>query len=213
MNIKLRNKTRRRNISRMSLRSNSKSGGSPKEINELMSQEFVDTMRENMWQFINPDTIIFVLEAAGCSTTTSIQKNINSNIFTEQHKNTICFKGDLEEGHYVYICPKGRVTGTYENDLLCSEDDGICHGAALAAALNQCGYDMGRIVKNPKSIKGKKTNYRTIMNTYLFIINQGWWDKALSRNFGKEVHWNRAMGSYKETLEAKNILTDFLLTL
>ena len=208
MNIKLKNKTRRRNKSRMSLRS---VGGAPK-VDELMSEEFVNSMHKNMWQFINLDTILYILQAAGCSTKTSKQKNMNNNVFEEHHKNTICFKGNPDEGHYVYVCPIGRVIGTYENDLLCSEDDGICHGAALAAALNECGHNMGELIQKPKSVIKKKINYRTIMNTYLYIIDKGWWDAAIKKYFGKELHWSRALGSYKETINAKKILTDFVET-
>ncbi len=205
MKIKIRNKTRKRNKSKRNIRI---IGG-----DELMTQEFVDKMRENMWQFMNLDTILYILEKAGCSTKVSEHPNINSEVFEEHHKNTICFKGKINEGHYVYVCPKGTVTGTYENNLICSEDDGICHGAALAAALNRCGYKMGPIVKNPKNLLQKKSNYRTIMNTYIFIINQGWWDEALTRYFNSELKWNRAAKTYKETRDAKNLLTEFITSL
>ena len=88
MGIKLRNRTVRHNKLRMSLRSNRKVGG-----DELMSQAFVDSMHRAMWQFMNLDTILYVLQSAGCSTKTSTQKNINDDRFKEHHKNTICFKG------------------------------------------------------------------------------------------------------------------------
>jgi hypothetical protein len=205
MNIKIRNKTRKRNKSKRNIRI---IGG-----DELMTQEFVDQMRENMWQFMNLDTILYILEKAGCSSGVSRHPNINSEVFEEHHRDTVCFKGNINEGHYVYVCPRGTVTGTYENGLICSDDDGICHGAALAAALNNCGYEMGPIVKNPKTILQKKKNYRTIMNTYLFIINQGWWNEALTRYFHSELEWLPRSKSYKETRNAKKILTDFIKSL
>jgi len=205
MKLQIRNKTLKRNKSKRNIRI---IGG-----DELMTQEFVDQMRENMWQFMNLDTILYILGKAGCSTKVSVHPHINSEIFEEHHKDTICFKGNINEGHYVYVCPRGTVTGTYENGLICSEDDGICHGAALAAALNKCGYVMGTIIKNPKSMLEKKKNYRTIMNTYLFIINQGWWNEALTRYFHSELQWLPRSKSYKETRKAKNLLRDFIKTL
>lgn len=205
MKFKIRNKTRKRNKSKRNIRT---IGG-----DELMSQEFVDQMHENMWQFVNLDTILYILEKLKCSTKISYHPNVNNDIFEEHHKNTICFKGRTNEGHYVYVCPKGNVIGTYESSLLCSEDEGICHGAALAAALNKCGYDMGPIIKNPKSILQKKKNYRTIMNTYLFIINEGLWDEALTRYFHYELEWLPRSKTYKETHNAKILLTDFIRSL
>ncbi len=204
MRIKIKNKTRKRNKSNTPIRFMGGDG------DELMTQDFVDQMRENMWQFMNLDTILYILQKAGCSTKTSRHNNINSEVFEEHHKDTICFKGKINEGHYVYVCPKGTVTGTYENNLICSEDDGICHGAALAASLNNCGYTMGRINKNPKTHLKKIQNYRTIMNTYLYIINQGWWDEALTRYFHSELIWLPRKKSYKETNEAKKLLTNFI---
>jgi hypothetical protein len=174
---------------------------------ELMSEEFVNGMYENMWQFINPDVILFILTKAGCPTKTSRQKDMNDNVFKIRHRDTICFKGSPTEGHYVYVSPDGCVTGTYENDLICSKDDGICHGGALAAALINCGYNIvGSIIKNPRTLAEKKVNYRTIMNTYLYIINQGWWDEAIRIYFPSEA-------SKEKTIVALNLLNSFIYDL
>lgn len=202
MTIQPRNKTKKNNKLRRSLRS--KNGGvRPKMKDELMSEEFVNGMYENMWQFINPDVILFILKKAGCSTKTSRQKDINDNVFKPRHRDTICFKGSPTEGHYVYVSSEGCVTGTYENDLICTKDDGICHGGALAAALTNCGYNIGPIIKNPRTLAEKKTNYRTIMNTYLFIIHQGWWDEAVRTYFPTEA-------SKAKTTAASNLLIYFV---
>jgi hypothetical protein len=214
MRIKLKNKTRKnRSYGNITLSKNQNGGEVP---DELMSQYFVDNMRLNMWQFINPDTIKFVLDEAGCDVGTSKHSKVNDDEFVKDiHKKTICFKGSRTKGHYVYVCPRGRVTGTYENNLICSGDDGICHGAALAAALKGCEeHNIGPIYKNPGDDVNKvKENYKTIMNTYLYIINKGWWDKALTRYFHSELKWNSPKKTYKETIKAKELLNEFLKTL
>jgi hypothetical protein len=80
------------------------------------------------------------------------------------------------------------VLGTYEGQMIDSGDDGICHGAALAAALNDCGHDIGPLKMNPTP-EEKAVNYRTIMNLYKYIIKQGWWNNAIRTFFYDEVHW------------------------
>jgi len=149
---------------------------------ERLTQEFVDTMYENMWQFINGDTINFVLKQAGCNyikfKTTEGLNDYNDG-WPKKFWNSIVMKGPPEEGHYVFIDGKGDVWGTYEGKMIDDgddgddADDGICHGAALAAALNDCGKGVGPLFNNP-NVKQRRTNYTTILKTYKYIIDELW---------------------------------------
>ena len=66
-------------------------------------------MYENMWQFINPDMISYILNI-----NVSYKKDIYDYKFKKQHKNTICFKGDEDDGHYVFVDDKLNDYGTIE---------------------------------------------------------------------------------------------------
>jgi hypothetical protein len=179
---------------------------------ELMSQDFVDTMAQNMWQFMNPDTIEYVLKLAKCDVGKSRKKRVEDDNFTNEiYHNTICFKGSRKEGHYVYVDPHGEVTGTYENKLIYQADDGICHGAALAAAFHNCHPDKYmELIKNPES-KYIRYNYGVIMNVYKTIIEKGWWDKALRKYFEndeKNIKWKGK--TTEQTQTALETIDEFL---
>lgn len=162
-----------------------KRGGS----NELMSEAFITSMYTNMWQFMNEDTIMFVLEQAKCPKTFTYKTNLYNNTFNNTYNNTICLMGPREEGHYIFIDSYGKVWGTYEMNILYKGDDGICHGFAMAAALQSCGIVVGPIFPNPKTKAHRYQNYITIFRTYAYIINNGWWDKALKMYFYGDVKW------------------------
>ena len=123
--------------------------------NELLTNEFVDCLYENMWQFMNPNMISHMLQKN--RNMISFQDDINDENFNNSHKNTICFKGEDEKGHYVYVSEKGTAFGTYECELLLSGDDGVCHGAAIAYYLHtndpNFKIDLPRIKKNKKTLK------------------------------------------------------------
>jgi hypothetical protein len=156
---------------------------------ERLTVEFVDTMYENMWKFVNLDTIKFILKKAGCKTKVTHKDDVwNDDSWTKEFYNSICQKGPDNEGHYVYVNSVGEVLGTYEGQMIDSGDDGICHGAALSAALNDCGHSIGPLKMNPNP-EEKATNYRTIMNCYKYIIKQGWWNDAIRTFFYDEVNW------------------------
>jgi len=156
---------------------------------ERLSVEFVDTMYENMWKFINLDTIKFILKQAKCNTRVTHKDDVwNDDNWTKEFYNSICQKGPDNEGHYVYVNRNGYVLGTYEGQMIDSGDDGICHGAALAAALNDCGHYIGPLKMNPTP-EEKAANYRTIMNLYKYIIKQGWWNEAIRTFLYDEDHW------------------------
>jgi hypothetical protein len=158
---------------------------------ERLTQDFVDTMKENMWQFMNGDTMQHILNLAGCQIGISYKEDVEDDDFSdERYHNTICIKGPPDEGHYVFVDEDGDVTGTYENDLIDNEfDDGICHGGALTAALRSCGYDVPEFNKYPDTDEEMNENYRIIINTYIMIIEKGWWDSALREYFYYDVEW------------------------
>ena len=156
---------------------------------ERLTVAFVDTMYENMWKFVNLDTIKFILKKAGCKTKITHKDDVwNDDSWTKEFYNSICQKGPETEGHYVYVNKVGEVLGTYEGLMIDSGDDGICHGAAMAAALNDCGHNIGPLKMNPTP-EEKTINYRTIMNLYKYIIQQGWWNEAIRTFFYDEVNW------------------------
>jgi hypothetical protein len=177
-------------------------------------------MYENMWQFINGDTIKFVLNKAGCNyikfKTTGGVNDYNDG-WPRKFWNSIVMKGDAEDGHYVFVDSEGDVYGTYEGNMIDDGDDGICHGAALAAALNDCGHRVGQIYMNPRGNAQRRTNYITILKTYKYIIDKLWWNEALYTNFYDEINWdgddNNDENSYlynEQTRTAWNTLNNYI---
>lgn len=180
-----------------------------------MPQVFVDGMYDNMWGFMNLDMIRTILETAKCKVGTSEKPDVNNDDFKNAlYHNTICFKHGDPSGHYVYVDETGKVTGTYENKLIYRADDGICHGAALISALHNCYPEkFPPLIRNPRGPQQYRYNYGTIMNMYIFLIEQGWWDIALRKHFYKDVHWTRNQKTTKETQNALIILRKFVETL
>ena len=164
--------------------------GTMKKRGGALSKKYMNTMYKTMWTFMNLDTITSVLKSAGCKVKGTHVDDVNDDKSLENRYfwGTICQKGPPEEGHYVYIDRSGQVWGTYEMNLTDDADDGMCHGAAIAAALNDCGVGVGPLYPQPNAAQ-KRENYNTIRNTYITIIRNGWWDKALSNYFYYDVHW------------------------
>ena len=56
-------------------------------------------MYDNMWIFINPDVLMHMFP--------NLQFSYMNNIWEEnippEYSGTICFKGDIEDGHYIYV--------------------------------------------------------------------------------------------------------------
>jgi hypothetical protein len=165
-------------------------------------------MYDNMWTFMNLDTITSVLSQAGCNVKGTHVDDVNDDVSLEDPSfwGTICQKGTPEEGHYVYIDRAGEVWGTYEMNLTDDQDDGMCHGAAIAAALNDCGKGVGSLYPNPTPAQ-KRENYNTIRNTYITIIESHWWDRALHEFFYNDVNWNKNETKTRETAAAYTALT------
>jgi hypothetical protein len=172
-------------------------------VEELLEQEFVDGMYKNMWNFMNPNTIKYILTEIGLKINVlMIDKNIDP-LENKKYANSICFKGDENSGgHYVYISKERKVWGSYEKQILLKYDDGMCHGVAILFA----------ILKNPNKDKIKNNleklgfiptlrvltsanlsfklfirNYINILTLYKFIIEKGYWDSALKIYFPTEI--------------------------
>lgn len=155
---------------------------------EYLSTKFMETMYDNMWSYMNGDMI---KSLTGENITTL--KNAGSFKFSEKHKDTICFKGAIDSGHYVYVEDDGQRLqgyGTYECDLISGGDDGICHGAALAYFFNNRSLvpEYSLIIK-PKTDAQFKKNYKNILQVYIDIISDGRWDDALYKFFYNDVDW------------------------
>jgi hypothetical protein len=186
---------------------------SPVKSYERLSQHFVDEMYKNMWQFFNKDTIMHILIKAGCSDIgISRKKKVDDDNFSNsKYYNTICIKGPPEEGHYVFIDNFGNITGTYENNLIDENDDGICHGGALSAALRKCGHPIEKLNKNPGNNNEMNKNYEIILNTYKMIIDKGWWDDALKTYFYSDVSWTSNGMTTVQTIAARKILEEYII--
>lgn len=185
----------------------------------LLTQSFRDEMYDNMWQFMNQDTLKIILEQAGCGDIIISEKErVDDDDWMDgkgprsdgSYKNTICFKGNNEDGHYVYINENNDVWGTYECQLIYKTDDGMCHGGALAAAFYHCGIKVGPLVNKPKTTEEFVQNYKVLLNTYLFIIQKGYWDDALRETFYSELDWINGDKTTKQTQIAKRVITERL---
>jgi len=110
---------------------------------EFFSQEFIDEMRENCFQYINEEVLQDIYELyTGAKIGFSYIPDINDDeslIRDKKYHNTLCFKGTRENGHYVYVhAPPGMpvvIYGTYEQNILTENDDGVCHLYAVLMAI------------------------------------------------------------------------------
>ena len=142
------------------------------------------------------------------------KKRIEDDNFKDvKFANSICFKGSRKEGHYVYVDNEGKAYGTYENNLLKRlEDDGVCHGAALIFALNESGSE-GRfplVISPDKKDDDYKKNYISILSLYKWLIEQGYWDKALKDNFYEVLIWDKEDKTTLETKKSLQLLNKYI---
>jgi hypothetical protein len=188
----------------------------PKKV--IFKAQFMDTMYKNMWQFINPDMITHMFPQVKIT----YKNRVDDDKFTKSFKDSLCFKGPEDEGHYVYITDKlmsdGKTYdyhGTYEDDLLTrEEDDGVCHGVAIIFALHE---EKGRFPINIQQGRTKaenKRNYISILKLYQWLIESGLWDKALEDNFYDDVDWindpNFGIPTTLQTIKAKDALKKYI---
>jgi len=161
-----------------------------KKLPPILTQQFRNTMYDNMWTFMNPGMIKSMINVK-----TSEMDDVNDDNFENFHKNTICFKGDIDEGHYVFVDKNLNYFGSYEKELLSrEEDDGICHGAAIAYALHSKARtkrdrEKFELIDHPQNSDEYRHNYKTILNVYIYLIESKKWDKALEKHFYNDVHW------------------------
>ncbi len=169
----------------------------------MLTKQFVDKMYINMWQYINPDVINHML-----NTELSFMRRKAKT--KSKHANTICFEGNINDGHYKYVDNLLIEYGTYENSLIHTDDDGICHGAAIAFYINN-NYESPkfRIIKNPNTHRDYIKNYITILNVYVYLINSNLWNEALSIYFYNDVTWNDD-GSCEQTIKSLHILNKYI---
>jgi hypothetical protein len=164
-----------------------------------LSDEFMDILFETMWTFINPDVIKNTFEILGKKINTTSKSDIDDDMWDDSYKNSLCFKGTEQEGHYVFVNNKLNVYGTYEKDLLVNDgDDGICHGVAMIYAYesNKRKKDfpiaIGRKTKYKGGYKYTRTqqknleNYISILNFYKFLCSSDAWKKVVKKAFGKD---------------------------
>lgn len=177
--------------------------------------QFRDTMYDNMWQFFNTDMIETMYPSIRVSTICGVENDA----YTRAHYNTLCFKEPEEEdasGHYVYVTKEGEAQSTYElNLLLRPSDDGVCHGASLIYALKGYQHPDGRMFDlvahpDPRDVATNASNYRTILELYLHLIESGKWDRALKSNFYSEVHWISKGRTTRETQTARRTLKAYI---
>lgn len=174
----------------------------------IFTAKFMDTMYENMWQFINPEMLEFIFNGLKVTYIPSVDSPDSH--FKKGHVGSICFKGDLDEGHYVYVDGNKCSKGTYECNLLTRDlDDGVCHGAAIAFYMyNELNKTRYRLIENPTTEDEFKHNYITILKVYLHLINSKIWDKALENFFYNDVEWTG--NTTKQTILAKNTLKEYI---
>lgn len=171
----------------------------------IFTAKFRETMYDNMWQYINPTMISDML----CLKTSTI-KGVDNEKFTNKHKNTICYKMDPDQsGHYVFVDENKKAFSTYEKELLRREsDDGVCHGAAMIYALHnqkRIPADQFVLIDYPKTSEEYKSNYKSILELYIYLITSGLWDDALSKNFYDDVNWIKVDGK-NTTIQTKKSL-------
>ena len=181
----------------------------------ILTAKFRGDMYRHMWSWINPDTIQQMLQRVSGQ---GVQISRTGNVedfdgegetgWPASFKDSICFKGPEDEGHYVYVSPHashGRIApaalgidgvlspvfGSYENEILVrDDDDGICHGVAMCAWLKSHGNSNFGLYSNPRQERQGLTahhmltrNYITVLKLYHDLITSGAFDEALHDHF------------------------------
>lgn len=173
----------------------------------IFKSDFMDCMYNNMWTFMNPSMIKDIFKDMGKDIKITYKDDIEDDNFSNSYKNSICFKGDPDDGgHYVYVDSRLNVYGTYELDLLTRpEDDGVCHGVAIIYAL---GHKL--ITHKNRTRHENISNYINILSIYKQLINTGLWDNALSNNFYNDVNWIKGTTTCFETKKALDCLDKYI---
>jgi hypothetical protein len=185
-----------------------------KKLKCIFTKKFLDTMYENMWTFINPDTIQHMFPNLQFSYLNDIwDENI-----PQEYSGTICFKGEIEDGHYIYVSKntnKGFCIplGSYESNILTRpEDDGVCHGVAICYylfySLNDKRFELLENPNNEDTIYRK--NYKTILELYIYLIESGKWDNALRDNFYYNLDWDTGDTTTEQTHIALDTLKEYI---
>ena len=106
---------------------------------EFLPKHFLDICQPACFQYFNPDTLLSLYQTISGDPTLHMTRltdiGDDSSLKKPAFTHSICFKGRRNEGHYVYIDTRNNVYGTYERDILCDNDDGICHLYALFCAI------------------------------------------------------------------------------
>ena len=170
-------------------------------------------MYNNMWQFMNPDMMKNIFKQMNKTLKVTYKDDIEDDNFSKKYSNSICFKGDDDEGHYVYVDKDQKAYGTYENDLLAREiDDGVCHGVAIIFAIGESGQNgkFPLVISPNKTRNDYKNNYISILNVYKWLIEQGYWDNALKDNFYNDLTWDKEDKTTKETQKTLQVLNAYI---
>ena len=172
----------------------------------------MDTMYDNMWSFMNPE----MMKSMFPKIKITYKCDIEDDRFSASFAGSVCFKGPREEGHYVYVENLGRGRyegkGTYESGLLTRiQDDGVCHGAAIAFYLfheeKREGFEL---IEHPQNDDESRYNYNLILSVYIYLITSGLWDKALEENFYYDVTWIDGERTTKETQKSLRTLNAYI---
>ncbi len=178
----------------------------------IFTRTFMKTMYRNMWSFMNEE----MLKSMFPKMKVTHKCDINDDRFPAKFAGSICFKGTKEEGHYVYVKKTGRGKyvgkGTYESGLLTrGEDDGVCHGAAIAFYLfDKENRKKFTLIEDPQTDEDRRHNYRVILNVYIHLITSRLWDKALKEHFYNDVVWIKRDSTTQETQKSLETLQEYI---
>lgn len=181
----------------------------------IFKPDFMSTMYDNMWQFMNPEVIKHIFTQIGIPLKLTTKKKVDDDKWIHGFEDSICFKGPASGGHYVYVDNTLQHHGTYEHDILTrDQDDGVCHGVAIIYALHQ---ENGRFPIITVPVKSRtredyRRNYISILSLYLWLIQSGLWDNAINDNFYGDVTWitvNNKITSV-ETQAAERALINYI---
>jgi hypothetical protein len=156
------------------------------------SKNFTRDLYKNMWQFMNQDMIrtMYGAEMTKNGIHFSKMKDVDDDKFTYalDHNDSICFKGEPDDGHWVYVDSNLIAHSTYEDKLLKGDDDGMCHGAAMINAFESANPQF-QLIPRPKTMAQSTQNYRNLILFYIYLIESHKWDKALAMHFAANVKW------------------------
>lgn len=176
----------------------------------IFTKKFLNIMYNNMWTFINEDVLIHMFPGLKFS----YMKNIYDKNIPLKYSRTLCFKGDIKDGHYIYVsniknnknfC---KPFGSCESNILVrDEDNGICHGVAMCYYLfHELNDKRFKLLTNKyNEDKIYRKNYKTILNFYIHLIESGKWDKAMKDNFYYELDWKLNTTTFQTEIALKTL--------